>query len=62
MALDDLGLWVSVNNIAQFQRQIKAETDESMRKVLVGLLEREEVKHTAEVAKHKAAVASHLTS
>ncbi len=41
---DAMGHWIAQNNIAQFKRQIEVETDESLRNVLIGLLEREEVK------------------
>jgi len=36
--------FITRNNIAQFQRQIKDETDDSMRKVLVTLLAKERAK------------------
>lgn len=45
-----LAQWIAANNIAQFHEQIKSETDDSMRKVLVELLAREEDKYKATLA------------
>jgi len=47
MAHDPFENQIAINNIAQFQRQIKAETDNSLRKVLVTLLEKEQAKLAA---------------
>jgi hypothetical protein len=44
MVQQDVDHWVAENNIAQFQKQIEAEKDVSMRKVLEGLLDREILK------------------
>jgi hypothetical protein len=41
---DTTRFFVVEANITRFKKQIAAETDESMRKVLAGLLEKEEVK------------------
>lgn len=47
MAHDPFENQIAKNNIAQFERQIKAETDDSLRKVLVTLLEKEHAKLAA---------------
>lgn len=39
--------WIATNNIAQFEKQIKAETDDSVRKVLTTLLAKEKAKLAA---------------
>lgn len=44
MVQQSVDCWIAENNIAQFQKQIEAETDAAMRKVLEGLLDREKLK------------------
>jgi hypothetical protein len=44
MVQQNMARWIAENNILQFQRQIEAEKDVSMRKVLEGLLDREKLK------------------
>ncbi len=44
MVKQSMAHWVAENNVIQFQKQIEAEQDASMRKVLEGLLDREKMK------------------